>query len=99
MPKIAQYQPNQVQTQVVHGPSARSAPTAAFGVDSSASLGYVAKGLDDLAQASFDMKQRIDTTAAEEALVKFERDKNDTFFNPKTGYFNTQGKNAQDNDT
>lgn len=97
MPKIAQYQPNQVQTQVVQGPSARSAPTAAFGVDSSASLGYVAKGLDDLAQASFDMKQRIDTTAAEEALVKFERDKNDTFFNPKTGYFNTQGKDAYDN--
>lgn len=87
---IIQYEPNQVQQQVVAGPKARSAPAAAFGGD-------VASGLADVAKATFDMKNRIDTTTAEEALVKFERDKNDTFFNPDTGYFNTQGRNAYDN--
>ena len=90
MPKIAQYEPDQVQTKVVAGPTVRSAPAAAFGGD-------VAAGFADVAKASFDIKNRIDTTSAEEALVKFERDKNDTFFNPDNGYFNTQGKNAYDN--
>lgn len=89
MPKIVQYAPNQVETQVVAGPKAGSAPAAAFGGD-------IAAGLGNLAKATFDMKNRIDTTSAEEALIKFERDKNDTFFNPDTGYFNTQGKNAYD---
>jgi len=89
MPKIIQYEPDQVATKVVAGPTVRSAPTAAFGGD-------VATGLAAITQAGFDMKNRIDTTSAEEALVKFERDKNDTFFNPDNGYFNTQGKNAYD---
>lgn len=90
MPKVTQYQPGQVQSQVVSQPLARSAPAAAFGGD-------VASGLASVAQASFNMKKRIDTTSAEEAMVQFERDKNNTFFNPDTGYFNTQGKNAYDN--
>jgi len=90
MPKIVQYEPSQVQSQVVAGPTARSAPTAAFGGD-------VATGLAAAAEATFNIKTRIDTTSAEEAVMNFERDKNDTFFNPDTGYFNTQGKNAYDN--
>jgi len=90
MPKIVQYNPDQVQTQIAQQPMARSAPAAAFGGD-------VAKGLSDVAKATFDMKKRIDTTSAEEAMVKFERAKNDTFFNPDNGYFNTQGRDAYDN--
>ena len=39
---------------------------------------------------------RIDNTAAEEALVSFEREKNAMFFDPQNGYFNTQGRNAYD---
>ncbi len=89
MPKVTQYQPNQVQTEVVQQPLASNAPAATFGAD-------IGKGLQDVAQATFNMKERIDTTSAEEAAVQFERDKNDIFFNPDTGYFNTQGKNAYD---
>lgn len=93
MPKVAQYQPNQAQTQVVRQP----------GVDASAgsqvfrSNIQAAQQVGQVAQAGFEIKQRIDTTAAEEALVAFERDKNNLFFNPETGYFNTQGRNAFDN--
>ena len=43
-----------------------------------------------------DVKNRMNTTAAEEAAVGFERDKNALFFNPENGYFNTQGRNAFD---
>lgn len=89
MPKIAQYNPDQVQTEVVQQPTAGSAPAATFGAD-------IGKGLADVAQATFNMKKRIDTTSAEEASVQFERDKNELFFNPDTGYFNAQGKDAYD---
>ncbi|MCP5058046.1 MAG: hypothetical protein GY937_15175, partial [bacterium] len=53
-------------------------------------------GVVDIAEAALNIKQRIDTTAAEEALVQFERDKNELFFNPESGYFNTQGRDAYD---
>jgi hypothetical protein len=92
MPKVAQYDGNRVRTEVVRQPLAQDAPTAAFG-------GSIAKGVADLAQSGIKIKQRVDTTSAEEALVAFERDKNDIFFNPDTGYFNTQGRNAYDNST
>jgi hypothetical protein len=88
MPKVAQAQSDQVPLDVVRQPRASgSVPAGAFGGD-------VAKGATDLVQAGLDIKQRIDTTAAEEALVKFERDKNALFFDPEKGYFNTQGRNA-----
>jgi len=90
MPKVAQYGAPQVRSQVVAQPKAQSAPAAAFGAP-------IAEGVLDIAQAGIDIKQRVDTTSAEEALVRFERDKNDLFFNPDNGYFNTQGRNAYDN--
>lgn len=90
MPKVAQYEGNQVLTDVVSQPRASgNVPAAAFG-------GPVTEGLASVAQAGAQMKQRIDTTAAEEALVQFERDKNATFFNPENGYFNSQGRDAFD---
>jgi len=90
MPKVTQAQASQIAPTVVRQPRASAqVPTAAFGAP-------ITKGLVDIAQAGLDIKQRIDTTAAEEALVSFEREKNDLFFNPKTGYFNTQGRNAFD---
>jgi hypothetical protein len=89
MPKIAQYQPNQVQTQVVSQPLAPDAPRGAFDTP-------VMRGLTDIAKSSFEMKKRIDTTSAEEAVVLFEREKNDLFFNPDNGYFNSQGRDAYD---
>lgn len=93
MPKVAQYEANQVQTRVVRQPRADpSAGRAAFQSNIQA-----AQGLSSVGQAVAQMKQRIDTTSAEEALVGFERDKNNLFFDPQNGYFNTQGKNAFDN--
>jgi hypothetical protein len=95
MPKVAQYEGNQVLTQVVSQPRAdASAGNAVFRSNIQA-----AQGLAQVAQAGVEVKQRIDTTSAEEALVAFERDKNNLFFNPENGYFNTQGKNAFDNAT
>jgi len=92
MPKIAQYEPDQVSTQPVKEPFAPDAPAGAFDQP-------VARGLLQLAQAGAEIKQRIDTTSAEEALVNFERDKNNLLFNPDDGYFNTQGRDAYDNST
>lgn len=95
MPKVAQYGEPRVQTQIARQPRAdASAGNAVFQSNIRA-----AEGLASVAQAGAQMMQRIDTTSAEEALVAFERDKNNLFFNPESGYFNTQGKNAFDNAT
>jgi Holliday junction resolvasome RuvABC endonuclease subunit len=53
-------------------------------------------GITRLAAAAAAMQERVNTTAAEEALVNFEREKNNAFFDPDNGYFNTQGKVAYD---
>lgn len=93
MPKVAQYQPDQVQTQVVSQPRASAqAGSQVFQANIQA-----AQAVSTAVQAGVQVKQRIDTTAAEEALVAFERDKNNLFFDPEVGYFNTQGRNAFDN--
>ena len=63
MPKIAQYEGNQVRSQVVSQPKAQGAPAAAF-------ASPIAEGVLDIAQAGIDLKQRVDTTSAEEALVR-----------------------------
>ena len=90
MPKVAQYTGSQVTRQVVPGARAGDVASGAFG------FGAVTEGARDLALGVAQVKQRLNTTAAEEAAVKFERDKNDMFFNPENGYFNTQGRNAYD---
>ena len=93
MPKIRQYQPDQVSSQVVGQPKASAnVPT----LPSSAFESPVVEGALDLANAAAQMKMRVDTTEAEESMVGFERDKNDLFFNPDSGYFNTQGRDAFD---
>jgi len=89
MPKVQQYQPNQVQTNPAAQPNAQGAPEGAFG-------GQVINAVSDLALSAQKVKQRIDITSAEEALVGFEREKNALFFNPDTGYFNSQGRDAYD---
>ena len=92
MPTIVQYGPSQVSTQVVAQPLAKAAQKGAFGQ-------AIGKGILDVVKAGAALKQRVDVTSAEESLVQFERSKNDLFFNPESGYFNTQGKNAYDNST
>lgn len=90
MPRVAQYQPDQALTEVVsqHRTSA-GAGNAVFQSNIQA-----AQSLADVGKAAVGMKDRIDTTSAEEALVQFERDKNSLFFNPENGYFNSQGRDA-----
>lgn len=93
MPKVAQYGDQRVRTDIVSQPRAdASAGNAVFRANAQA-----AQGVAQLAQGVAGVVQRVDTTSAEEALVQFERDKNNLFFNPDDGYFNTQGKNAYDN--
>jgi len=92
MPKVAQYGDPKVQTQIARQPRANaSAGNAQFQANQK-----VAQGLASVATEGAKMVQRFDTTSAEEALVQFERDKNNLFFEPEKGYFNTQGKNAFD---
>ncbi len=93
MPRVEQYGGQRVQTQVVSGPRART-PDVSSGSNalSSALAGTAA----NLSQEVIKYQERVDTTAAEEALLQFEKSKNDSFFNPETGYFNTNGRNAYD---
>jgi hypothetical protein len=90
MPKVAQQVAPTVETEVTRGPQARDLPISAFGASS------IGKGIGDLGRGLAQMSDRINTTSAEEAMVKFERAKNELFFNPESGYFNTQGKSAYD---
>lgn len=87
MPKVEQYGSARAEQRVTQGARASDVAPGAFG-------GAIAKGIGDLGRGMLEMQQRVDKTAAEEALLGFERDKNDLFFNPDKGYFNTQGRDA-----
>lgn len=92
MPRVAQYNPDQALTEVASQPRASAgAGNAVFESNIRA-----IQGAGQVALGFVDMKRKIDETSAEEALVQFERDKNELFFNPENGYFNTQGRNAFD---
>lgn len=87
MPTVATYQPDQARTQV-------AGPTRASTVQNG--LGNLAQGINEVAKLSNQMSQEASLASAQEAVTQFEREKNDMFFNPESGYFNTQGRNAVD---
>lgn len=87
MPRVEAAQ-TRVSTQVISG-ARTSAP-------SDSGLGSIARGLQDIGVAASDYQKRVDTSSAEQASVQFEKAKNDLFFNPDSGYFNTQGRDAYD---
>jgi len=87
MPKISQAVQPTVQSQVVPGAKLSAIPSGGS---------PVANSLLKLADVGNQINNRVTTLKAEDALVNFERDKNDLFFNSQTGYFNTQGINAFD---
>lgn len=90
---VVKYQPNQVQTQVIQGAKPTgNIPKDAFGVSDS----HLADAASSITNLAAVVKQQVDTTSAEEAVLNFERSKNEAFFNSESGYFNTQGKNAYD---
>ncbi len=62
-------------------------------------LANLGQGLTNFAKSMAALQQRVNTTAAEEQLVAFEREKNNLFFNPESGYFNTNGRDAYDRAT
>lgn len=84
------------------GPFRENLPTDSFGVAPmnptaiGQGISAIGQGLDRLAQSVQKFQERASTTAAEEALVNFEREKNTFFFDPENGYFNTQGRDAYD---
>lgn len=86
MPRVQQYEPNQVEIRLPN--TERASRPGDTG------LNTLAQGVNNLGAGFEQMNQRFDETAAEEALQKFEREKNKIFFEPETGYFNTQGRNA-----
>ncbi len=82
-----------VRTSIARGPRAQARDVAGSDlrqVQQALSLAGTFTGI-----AAENIQQR-DTTEAEEGVVKFERAKNELFFKPESGYFNTQGKSAHD---
>lgn len=77
------------------GPMRQVLPTDSFGV-APINPEAVGQGISNFGKSVAALQQRIATTEAEEALVAFEREKNALFYTPKTGYFNTQGRDAYD---
>jgi hypothetical protein len=90
MPKMARQEEPRLRTKVVRGPRAQALPLSAF------PAAQIGRGIGELGKGVSQLADRITTTEAEEALVKFERTYNDFFFNPESGYFNTQGRVAYD---
>lgn len=94
MLKVEQYGGPKVETQISNAPMASAkAPAMAF---SGNALAAVADTVGDVMQTYQAAQKRVADTEAEAALVSFERDKNKIFFDPKEGYFNTQGRDALD---
>lgn len=87
--KIETYRPDQVSTQVA-SQSTVATPQLAD------TAGIIGRGLNQLGGAIQTAKNEYDATTAEDALIKFEKEKNDLFFNPDSGYFNKQGRDAYD---
>lgn len=88
MPRVETYGGPRVSRQFVRGPRASgNVPTG---------LGSVATAIQDVGTAVQNINNRIAITEAEEASLNFEREKNELFFNPDTGYFNSQGRDAYD---
>ena len=89
MPTVKKYGASRVTTQV-----AREQRFATPRVPDTATP--ILQGLQSLQAGLAEGKQRADETAAEDALINFERDKNNLFFNPDDGYFNKRGRDAYD---
>lgn len=96
MPTVPQYGGQQVETRVAQESRARPVAPGAFADPRAAQAesfgGVVQSAGRDLAE----MQERVSIAAAQEALTSFEREKNQMFFDPEQGYFNTQGRDAYD---
>lgn len=89
MPTVQTYQADQVRTNVAGTTQAQLSPIPN-------AMGNLASGIKNLSVEMKQMEAEASFASAQEATLKFEREKNNIFFNPDTGYFNTQGKTAYD---
>ena len=87
MPKVEQYGQNRFNTGVTSGARARPHDEG---------FSALGAGVGEFGRQMDQLHKRRSEVEAEDALVQFEREKNDLFFNPDSGYFNTQGRNAYD---
>ena len=95
MPKVEQYGGPKVSRQLTRAPRLGDAPAGAFGGNALASgFGDVAGGIERLGKGIAIERDRADVATAQEAFNKFEKDSNKMFFDPDSGYFNTQGRDA-----
>lgn len=93
MARITRREGPEARTAVIKGPRAQARDVVSSG------LGVVQKGLSLAKTLTGVIGENIDqanTTEAEDAVNKFEREKNELFFKPESGYFNTQGRSAYD---
>lgn len=86
MPTV-QYKSDQIRTEVAGRTQARAVNNGGQ---------QLAQGISNVAQVATQLNQQANIAEAQQASTAFERDKNDLFFNPDTGYFNTQGRTAYD---
>ena len=103
MPTVQTYQSDQVRTQVA---GRTQASTSASGLeDVGRGLGALANTTATIAQrqeqeraVALELAEANRLKASQEearqSVTEFERAKNELFFNPEKGYFNTQGRNA-----
>lgn len=94
MLKVEQYGAPKVETQITASPKASSniSPMAFSGNQIAAAAETVGNAYNDFQTT----QKRVAQTEAEDALNQFEREKNNVLFDPKSGYFNTQGRDALD---
>lgn len=96
MPTVQQYGSQRVGIDVVGQPRAQATQRSNAGLVAQG-LQNASQDLASLAATQRERKVREDTAYAEDAIVRFEREKNNLLFNPDTGYFNTQGRTAYEN--
>jgi len=89
MPQVPRVSTPTVRTPVTQQPRARVA-------DVSSGTRALASGLTNLTKGLQQFQQQRDRSAAENAMLAFDNEKNEMFFNPNDGYFNTQGRTALD---
>jgi len=89
MPKIPRTTGQLVQTDIANQPKLTNQ-------DVSSGSRALAKGISDIGVAAKAIKLKRDTAEAESLLFDFENNKNDILFNPKSGYYNSQGQAAVD---
>lgn len=88
MPKVTQYQPNQVATQVSQQPTLR--------LNTDNGNTKIANAIGNVASTLIDTRNKVEVSRAEDAFNQYNNEVNRLKFNPENGYFNTEGINAVD---